>query len=114
MNRGLVKSFTAGAAITAGRIVKFGALDGVVAHAAAAADFLVGVADYDAVSGARVDVILTGAAEVVLGATVVRGALLTADANGRAVTAAAGNRIIGVAMQSGVANDVIDVLLVQG
>lgn len=113
MNRGLVKSFVAGAAIAANRIVKFGASD-VVVQGAAATDYLLGVADSDAGSGARVDVVMTGSVEVVLGGTVTRGALLTTDANGKAVVAAAGNRVIGIALQSGVAGDIGDVLLAQG
>jgi hypothetical protein len=113
MVRGLIKSFGAGAGITACRIVKHGSSDGVAVQAAAAADKLIGVADADAANGTRVDVILTGTADVQFGGTVARGDLLTADAVGKAVVAAAGNRVIGVALVSGVAGDIGEVLLAQ-
>ena len=54
-------------------------------------------------------------ADVVLGGAVTRGDLLTSDANGAAITAtaAAGTniRVIGIALVSGVAGDIIPVLL---
>jgi len=118
-NPTLTKSFLAGAAVTKYRIVKFGADDDSVVQAAAATDFLIGVADpLGGESGRRVDVIMQGAADVEYGGTVTRGALLTADANGRAVAAApaagSNNRIIGVAMASGVTGDIGSVLLSPG
>ena len=42
------------------------------------------------------------------------GALLTADGDGKAVTAADGNRVIGIAEVSGVAGDIGQVLLAPG
>ena len=42
------------------------------------------------------------------------GALLTADADGKAVTAADGNRVIGIAEVSGAAGDIGQVLLAPG
>lgn len=113
MVRGLVKNYVAGAAIVANRIVKHGAGDTLMVQAAAAADKLVGVADADAASGARVDVVLSGTADVQYGGAVARGDLLTANASGMAVVAAAGNRVIGVALVAGVANDIGEVLLAQ-
>jgi len=118
-NPTLTKSFLAGAAVTKYRIVKFGADDDSVVQAAAATDILIGVADpLGGESGRRVDVIMQGAADVEYGGTVTRGALLTADANGRAVEAApaagSNNRIIGVAMASGVTGDIGSVLLSPG
>ncbi|EIJ33326.1 capsid cement protein [Thiothrix nivea] len=113
MVRGLVKNFVAGAAVTANRIVKHGAADDAVIHGAAATDKLLGVADADAASGARVDVVLSGVADVAYGGTVARGDLLTADANGKAVVASTGNRVVGVALVAGVAGDIGEVLLAQ-
>jgi len=115
----LTKSFVAGAAITKYRIVKFGADDDTVVQGAAATDSLIGVADaLGAESGRRVDVIMAGAADVEYGGNVTRGALLTSDANGKAVAAApaAGSnvRIIGIAMAGGVAGDIGSVLLSPG
>lgn len=132
-NPGLTKTFVAGGAIAKRRIVAFGAGDGLVVQAQAATDALIGVAaDLDAASGARVDVHLSGVVEVEFGGTVTRGALVSADATGKAVAAtrhthsenAAGTytqdattgagstgRVIGVAMASAVAGDIAGVLL---
>lgn len=114
-NPELIKSYKAGGAISKHRIVKLSADDTVV-QAAAATDALHGVlGEIAAASGDRVDVVLTGIAEVEYGGNVTRGALLTADADGKAVSAdpAAGvnNRIIGQAMESGVAGDIGSVLI---
>lgn len=127
-NPGLIKNFKAETAVAAYRIVKFGASDDTVAQAAANTDAMMGVNGALAGdAGKRVDIVLSGVAEVEYGGNVTRGDLLTADANGRAVavtrhthtentagaytqnatTAAAGNvRVIGVAMVSGVLGDI--------
>lgn len=115
----LTKSFTAEGAIGKFRIVKFGSGDGAVVQAAAATDALMGVADaLGAESGRRADVIVQGVAEVEYGGNVTRGALLTADADGKAVAAApaagANCRVIGVAMVSGVSGDIGSVLVSPG
>ncbi len=118
-NPDLIKSFIAEAAVSPFRIVKLGAADGGVIQGAAAADALLGVADElgQATVGDRVDVVLTGIADVTYGATVTRGARLTSDATGRAVTAApaagTNNGIIGIALVSGVVGDVGSVLIGQ-
>lgn len=109
-SKGLTKGFIAGAAITKRRIVKIGAADGQVIQAAAATDVLFGVADVlDRASGETVDVILDGIAEVELGGTVTRGALVTADSVGRAVAAAPGagvnHSVIGEVLIAGVVGD---------
>lgn len=108
----LAKAFKAEAAISRRRIVKFGSTDDLVVQAAAAADAVFGVAthDLDSAVGETCDVIVAGVAEVDFGANITRGQLLMADANGRAVAAAAAAgtnvRTIGVAMVSGVSGDV--------
>lgn len=103
------KGFLAGGSISAKRIVKFGSADNAVVQAAAATDSLIGVSDLAAASGAQVDVVMNGIAIVEYGGNVTRGALLTADANGKAVAAApsagSNNRVVGVAMVSGVSGD---------
>jgi hypothetical protein len=103
------KGFLAGGVISAKRIVKFGSADNAVVQAAAATDSLIGVSDLAAASGAQVDVVMSGIAIVEYGGNVTRGALLTADASGKAVSAApaagSNNRIVGVAMVSGVSGD---------
>ncbi|MBI5726763.1 MAG: DUF2190 family protein [Ignavibacteriales bacterium] len=111
MNQGLIKGFDAGAAITGNRIVKFSSTDTTIVQAAAATDSILGVADsLGAASGARVDVVLSGTTEVEYGGTITRGDLLTADSNGKAVTAApsagVNNRIVGISMKSGVSGDI--------
>ena len=119
-NRTLVKSFVAEAAITKRRIVKFGAANGQVLQAAAVADAMFGVAgELDAAINERVDVQVAGIAEIEAGAAITRGALVTADANGRAVAAApsagVNNRIIGIATTDALAaDDVTPVLLAPG
>lgn len=111
-NQGLIKNYTAEAAIAAYRIVKFGAADGGILQAAAATDKLVGVTDRlaAAVAGDRIDIVRNGIAEVEYGGNVAAGDLLTADASGRAIvaTAAAGAnvRFIGVAEVAGVLGDI--------
>jgi hypothetical protein len=109
-NEGLTKTLIAGAAVAARRIVKFGASETAVLQAAAATDLSIGVADLGADSGDYCDVIVDGIALVEYGGNVTRGALLTADANGRAVAAApaagANARVIGVAMLGGVSGDI--------
>lgn len=111
-NEGLVKTFTAGAAVAAHRIVKHGSGDRAAIQAAAATDLIIGVSDSlgAAASGDSMDVILSGIANVEYGGNVTRGQLLTSDADGKAVAAApaatASNRIIGVAQVSGVSGDI--------
>lgn len=114
----LTKSFTAGAAVTKRRIVKFGANDGEVIQAAAATDLVLGVStEVDSASGARCDVHLQGVVEVEAGASITRGTKVTSDANGKAVAAApaagTNNQILGIAMVTAASGDIIPVLLAQ-
>lgn len=108
----LSKNYTAEGAIPAYRIVKFGATEGGVLVAAAAADKLVGVNDRlaFAVAGDRGDVVRVGIAEVEYGGTVAAGDPLTSDATGRAIVAApaagANVRVIGFAEVAGVVGDI--------
>lgn len=114
MNPGLTKNYDAEAVVAAHRIVKFGAADNGVVQGAAATDLLIGVSDLGADAiGDRVDVYRSGLVDVEYGGNVTRGALLTSDANGRAIAATpgAGVRTIGVAEVSGVLNDIGKVLI---
>lgn len=113
-NQGVTKPFIAGGTIAPCRFVKFGADDRTVLQSAAAADFTFGVSDslpagVNAATGERVDVVITDIPTVEYGGSVTRGALLTSDADGKAITATASAgsnvRIGGVAMVSGVAGD---------
>jgi hypothetical protein len=112
------KGFVAGGAIAAKRVVKFGSADTTVVQSAAATDAHIGIADLAASADQHVTVIMGGIAIVEYGGNVTRGALLTADADGKAVAAAPGaganNRIIGIAMVSGVSGDLGSVLLQPG
>lgn len=105
------KNFSAGGAISARRIIKFGSADNSVVQSAAAANLHIGVStEIAAASGEPVDVHTDGIREVDYGGTITRGAKLTSDANGKAVAAApaqgANVEIIGIAMVSGVDGDI--------
>ena len=118
-NPTLIRNFKAEAAVPAFTVVKSGAADGQVLAGAAASDKLIGIStDIAAAINERCDVILSGAADTLYGGAVARGDLVTVDASGRIVTAApaAGinNRIIGVALVSGVLGDVGSVQISQG
>lgn len=115
----LIKTYVAGAAIRARRFAVFGAVDTAVIEATAATDATIGVFEkLDGASGDRVDVVHSGVTELLLGGTVVRGGPLTADANGAGVAAApaagANARIGAFALASGVAGDIIPVLVQPG
>ena len=109
-NEGFSKTLIAGAAVGKNRVVKFDTTDTTAIQAAAAADKSIGVSDLGGDAGEAFDVIMDGIALVEYGGTVTRGDLLTADASGRAITAApaggANARVIGVAMISGVLGDI--------
>lgn len=113
----LTKSYKAGAAVAARRIVKFDAADNQVIQAAAATDLAIGVSEQiGADSGAMCDVIVAGIAEVEAAGVIARGALVTANADGKAVAAAPGagvnNRVVGIALVTAAAGDYIPVLVV--
>jgi len=119
MNPILTKSYKAGATVSPYRIVKFGADDEHVVHAAAATDAMFGVsAELGADAEERVDVHVAGIAEVEYGGALSAGDLVTSDANGKAVAAApaagTNNRVIGIARVSGVAGDIGSVFLYPG
>jgi hypothetical protein len=110
----LLLSFFCEADIPKGRAVKFGANGGVVL-AVADTDAIIGLSnplvDYNL--GDNGDFWLLGVSFGQLGtggATV--GAKLTADATGKLVVAAAGNRTVGIALEDGVLNDLIPVLII--
>ncbi|MDA9499284.1 capsid cement protein [Bradyrhizobium sp. CCBAU 11357] len=118
-NIGVTKSYLAEAAIAANIIVKVGANDYGVLQGAAATDKLIGITtEIAAASGERTDVVHEGIADLKLGGTVARGDLLTSDASGQGITAApaagSNNRIIGMALISGVVGDIIPVKVAPG
>ena len=111
-----IKSFVAPSAIGGRKLVTFGVADGEVVEATAVTDTLIGVAEQiGSRDNDRVDVVVGGICEVEAGGTITRGDVLTANASGKAVTSSAGtDRIVGIAMQSAVSGDVIDILIAQG
>lgn len=139
-NPGLIKNFTASGAIAPCRIVKIGA--DCVAQASAATDAMVGVSErLGAADGERIDIVLSGIAEVDAGGSITVGDRLTADSDGKAVTASAatasladgawptiddgaltggtwptatitaGSRIIGIALESASSGERVSVLI---
>lgn len=119
-NSTFIKTMTATAAILANRIVQIGSADYEATPATAATQTLIGVSDAvgQDTAGDRVDVIVNGEADVKLGGTVTRGDFITAGAAGVGVAAApsagVNNGVIGIAMQSGVSDDIITVRLSLG
>ncbi|CZT36422.1 hypothetical protein [Rhizobium sp. 9140] len=107
-----IKAFIASTDLAHRAQVKFTAIDGEVALATAPTDVIAGVVDYPngAKIGQRVDVVLFGPAEILVGGTVTPGAGITADANGKAVAAAPGagvnHFIVGRVLTGGVSGDI--------
>jgi hypothetical protein len=109
-------TYRAEAAVNPYTIVKAGTVaDYDMLPAAAASDVFIGIkADLDSQINELGDVSAYGVELLQLGGVVTRGQQLTSDANGHGVAAAAGNNVIGVAQQSGVLGDLIDVLITLG
>lgn len=112
------RAFLAAAAILGSRIVVFSdaANSSKVATAAAATTPAFGVSDtMGAVEGGMCDVHLAGEVPLKLGGTVTAGAPIMSDANGCGIAATAAaattRRVIGYALEPGVAGDIIDVWL---
>lgn len=113
---GMIKTFETDTDIESRKVVTFGAGNRKATLATAVANPLIGVTtDIGTQSNGRVDVIMGGTALVKSGGTIVRGEKLTTDATGNVIAVSAGtDRVIGIAMESGVADDVISVLINQG
>lgn len=110
-----ILAFAAGAAITKGMAVKFGADDEHVVKGAAVTDDLIGIAQNDAAAAEdTVEVALPGGGgKALLQTTVVRGNLLVSHTDGKLKPIATANdRVIAIAMASGVAGDIIPVHIV--
>ena len=101
MNIGFTKTFHAGGAVIKRRFVKFDG-SGDVVQASASADLLIGVSDTagDVASGDRIDVLMSIQPEIEAGAAIAAGAPVTSNADGKAVTAAAGQIAGGFAVES--------------
>ncbi len=110
---------TADGAIAIHRIVKPGSAANDVSQAAAATDALTGVAQHAAADNEVVRVAYAGRVKVEAGAAYSDGALLTSDANGKAVAAApatgTNNRVIGYALEAASADgDLVEIMLYPG
>lgn len=115
----LDKGYLAGAAIEPFRIVKFGSTDGTIVQAAAASAPVLGLSNFlGADSGETADVTLCGIGEVELAGSVTRDHYIVSDADGKGVAATivAGTALyfVGKALTSGVAGDIIPVLVMPG
>lgn len=111
-NPSFIKSFKSGGVIPANSMIKFGSTDGVVEAATAPTDGVIGVSVLGAdAAGDIIDVTMGGIEEVKLGGTVGAGDFLTSDAASKAISAAAGNRVVGYATESGVSGDIIGVFI---
>lgn len=115
------RAFETSAAVAGCRIVVFSdtAASARIAQAAAATTPAIGISDaMGAPSGGLCDVHMAGEVPLQLGGTVTAGAPLMADANACGVaataTAATTRRVVGFALEPGVAGDIIKVWLAQG
>lgn len=113
---GLITRFEAESAIEKYRIVKFGTADNLIGKASAASDAIVGISigNFDIEIGEGCDVMRSNISPVVYGGNITRGQPLTSDADGKAIVASGGQRIIGFAEESGVLNDIGSVLICPG
>ncbi|MFA5751112.1 MAG: hypothetical protein WC898_02370 [Candidatus Paceibacterota bacterium] len=118
MNPILTKTYISGAAVTGRRFVVQDSADNTVIQASANTSKIFGVsAPLGGEITLPVDVLQIGLAEITLGGVVTRGDLVTSDSVGRgvelstAMLASASGRSGGMALQSGVSGDIIDILV---
>lgn len=88
--------------------------DGQVDLADAAGERAIGVLLNEPTSGKAATVAMTGKVMVVAGAAVTAGAALQTDASGDAITAAAGDYVMGYALEDAVDGQVFAIELIQG
>lgn len=102
------------------RFVGFSTTAGKKKQADTATEAIVGVSDEfgvtvtDAAADNRFDYKVIGYAKLEYGGTIAAGAHLTTDADGKGVTASAGNRIGAMSHEAGVAGDIRMVTLIAG
>ena len=104
------RAFVAGADLSSSQYhaVKVDATANQVVAAAAGEGF--GIVQTAPISGDECEVAMVGGGALAkLGGTVAYGAELAADANGKFVTAASTDVVLGIALAAGVADDVIEV-----
>ena len=107
------KNYIADGAVTGKRFVKKGSAAGDVSPATGAADKVIGIAVYAAVDNAAVEVDLVGVTQLTLGASAVAGDLLMPASGGTGipVTLSAGERSGALALEDGVADDEVFVVV---
>ena len=88
--------------------------DGQVDLADSAGENCIGVLIVEGEAGRAVTVVMTGSVMVEAGGAVTNGGAVATDATGRAVDATSGDIIMGYAREAGVANQVIEIELIQG
>lgn len=109
---GKIITLDASAEVAGRRIVTLTGDDYEAAQASAASDALIGIStETGAPDGGRLDVIIDGVSNVEYGGTVAAGDPLTADAQGRAITAADGDNVVGRALIAGVSGDIGSVII---
>ena len=108
---GMVKKMVAGAALEEYQMVKLGTTDDQVLPCDDDDEVVMGVTLQKAKVNEFVDVQIGGIAEVKYGATVARGAKVSPDASGHAITAVATGHVLGIATVAGVDNDIGCVLI---
>lgn len=106
------KAYTAETEIDGHRLITFGTIEGDVKATSSATDVVIGVTNFiGAHKSCIVDVDHSRFTEVKLGGTVARGDKLTAGADGCALKAQADNQVVAVALNDGVKDDIISVLM---
>lgn len=112
-NAGSEKGYVAAVDIPNGTAVKFGA-NGTVTPATAATDAIIGVTNGKAYADKIANVRLRsaeGTVKVLLGGTVNAGDRVTSNGSGQAITTTtAGNEVVGIAVEGGVAGDLVEVM----
>lgn len=113
---GYVRTLTAGAAVAPYTIVRAGGTDGTVVASAARTDTHLGVTGIEGAdaAGDRLDVHLSGPAQVRAGGTLAAGQRFTADATGRAVgvsVGAAACLVVGIVFLPAAPNDIVPCLV---
>lgn len=111
-NPGRIKTFTANGAIAAKRIVTVAA-DYIVSQAVAPSMANIGVTELSCADGEPVDVLTEGVVEVEAAESITCGACVTADADGKAVTAEDADIVFGVAIDSASADEYVPVMIRQ-
>lgn len=106
------KAYCAESAIEGHRLITFGTKEGEAKMTAAKTDVVIGASNYiGAEAGLTVDVDHGRRVEVQLAGTVTRGDDLAAALDGKAAKAESGDKVVAVALNDGVSDDIISVLM---